>query len=124
MVASITAGCPGPVAEKQAQIISPPPLCLAVGMRCLCRYAVFGTGLNVALHSEFSQQRRKQFWLSVNKTHLHLSLCSTNFYFRSHIFKRHNMAVSVAPLKLHSILWIDRIKFGIIHSSIVLAELL
>ena len=38
----VTAGCPGPVAAKQAQIISPPPPCLTVGMRCLCQYAAFG----------------------------------------------------------------------------------
>ena len=31
---SMTARCPGPVAAKQTQIISPPPLCLTVGMRC------------------------------------------------------------------------------------------
>ena len=32
----VTARCQGPVAVKQAQIISPPPPCLTVGMRCLC----------------------------------------------------------------------------------------
>jgi len=33
MVDSMTARCPGPVAAEQAQIISPPPLCLTVGIR-------------------------------------------------------------------------------------------
>jgi len=42
MVASMTARCPGPVVAKQAWIISPPPLYLIVGMRCLCWYAEFG----------------------------------------------------------------------------------
>ena len=42
MVDSMTARCPDPVAAEQAQIISPPPPCLTVGMRCLCWYAVFG----------------------------------------------------------------------------------
>uniref|UniRef100_A0A3P9BP32 receptor protein-tyrosine kinase n=1 Tax=Maylandia zebra TaxID=106582 RepID=A0A3P9BP32_9CICH len=36
MVDSMTAKCPSPVAAKQAQIITPPPLCLTLGMRCLC----------------------------------------------------------------------------------------
>ena len=42
MVDSMTARCPGPVAAEQAQMISPPPPCLTVGMRCLCWYAAFG----------------------------------------------------------------------------------
>lgn len=33
--------CPGAVAAKQAQIITPPPPCLTIGMRCLCRSAAF-----------------------------------------------------------------------------------
>lgn len=40
--------CPGPEAPKKAQIITPPTPCLAVGMRCLCRYDVvvdFGSSL-------------------------------------------------------------------------------
>jgi len=39
MVKSVTAGFPGPVAAKQAQIITS---YLTVGMRCFCWYAVFG----------------------------------------------------------------------------------
>jgi len=34
--------CSGPVSAKRAQIITPPPPCLAGGMRCLWWYAVFG----------------------------------------------------------------------------------
>jgi len=38
----MTARCPGPVTANQAQIISPPPPCLTVSMRCSCWYAVVG----------------------------------------------------------------------------------
>jgi len=42
IVDTMTARCPGPVGVDQYQIISPPPLCLTVCMRCLWWYAVFG----------------------------------------------------------------------------------
>lgn len=36
MVFSMTRRCSGPVAPKQAQILTPPPPCLIVNVRCLC----------------------------------------------------------------------------------------
>lgn len=36
LVDSVTVRCPGPEAAKQAQIITPPPPCLMVDIRCLC----------------------------------------------------------------------------------------
>lgn len=42
IIVSVTASFPGFVAVKQSQIITPPPPCLTVGLRCSKWYAVFG----------------------------------------------------------------------------------
>lgn len=39
---TMSATCPGPVAGKQAQIMTPPSPCLSVGLRYLYWYAAFG----------------------------------------------------------------------------------
>ena len=43
---SLTARFPGHVAAKQTQIITPPPLCLKVCVRCWCWCNVFGSVWN------------------------------------------------------------------------------
>lgn len=43
MVNSMTAGCLGPMASKQVQINSPPPPCLAIGVKLVSVWAGWGS---------------------------------------------------------------------------------
>jgi len=55
-----------PVAAKQAQIISPPPPCLTVGMRCLCWYAVF---VFFPKHAAVHCDQTSPLWSHLSKGH-------------------------------------------------------
>lgn len=52
MVNSVTGVCPGPLAAKQAQLISRPPPCLTAEIKGLSLHAMFAFSQGDAAHNE------------------------------------------------------------------------